>query len=158
MDKVYNTINLVVERLLVLIFGLLVLDVLWQVISRYALGSPSSFTEEFARFSLIWLAILSTAYLSGQRAHLSMDYWIRKLPPDQRLKRDFVIECLILVFVVVVFVIGGINLVYITLRLGQQSSVLEIPLGVIYGIVPFSGFVMIFYSVYHMQRIIKSKG
>jgi TRAP-type C4-dicarboxylate transport system permease small subunit len=149
-------INSVVERLLVLIFSLLVLDVLWQVVSRYALGSPSSFTEEFARFSLIWLAILSTAYLSGQRAHLAMDYWIRKLPQNERQKRDFVIECLILGFVIVVFVIGGTNLVYTTLRLGQQSAVLEIPLGIIYGIVPFSGLIMIFYSAYHMQRILKS--
>ena len=62
MKKIYTSINRGIEILLVVIFGLLVIDVVWQVVSRYLVGQSSSFTEEFARFALIWLAILTLSY------------------------------------------------------------------------------------------------
>ncbi|MEL6970438.1 MAG: TRAP transporter small permease subunit, partial [Bacteroidota bacterium] len=64
MQKTYHYINRIVTALLVGIFGLLVVDVLWQVFGRYVLGQSFSFTEELARFALIWLAILGAAYLN----------------------------------------------------------------------------------------------
>jgi TRAP-type C4-dicarboxylate transport system permease small subunit len=143
-------INRIIEYLLVGIFALLVLDVLWQVFSRYVIGRSSSFTEEFARFALIWLAILGAAYLNGQRGHLAIDFWIKKLPAKQQQRRAIIIEVLMLLFALIIMVIGGSNLVYITLSLGQKSSVLDIPLGVVYAIVPFSGLLIIFYSIYHI--------
>ena len=36
------------ELLLIGLMALLVVDVLWQVLSRYVLASPSSFTDEVA--------------------------------------------------------------------------------------------------------------
>ena len=53
MHKIYIFLNKAIENLLVIIFGALVLDVVWQVASRYLIGQSSSFTEEFARFALI---------------------------------------------------------------------------------------------------------
>jgi TRAP-type C4-dicarboxylate transport system permease small subunit len=57
---------------------------------------------------------------------------------------------LMLAFALVVMVIGGINLVYITLHLGQTSSALQVPLGLVYSIVPISGCFIIFFSIYHI--------
>lgn len=150
MKKLYRQVNRFIEVFLVIIFGLLVLDVLWQVISRYLIGRSSSFTEEFARFALIWLSILGAAYLNGQRAHLSIDFWMKKLPLPQQRRRMVIIESMMLVFALVIMVIGGGNLVYLTLSLGQKSSALEVPLGVVYAIVPFSGLLIVFYSLYHI--------
>lgn len=150
MKNLYTSINRVIEYLLIIIFGLLVIDVLWQVFSRYIIGRSSSFTEEFARFALIWLSILGAAYLNGQRGHLAIDFWLKKLPPAQQRRRMIIIESMMLLFALVIMVIGGGNLVYITLSLGQKSSVLGIPLGVVYSIVPFSGLLIVFYSLYHI--------
>jgi len=61
MDKIYQSLNRIIEFMLVVIFSLLVLDVLWQVFGRYVLNQSFSFTEEFARFALIWLSILGAA-------------------------------------------------------------------------------------------------
>ena len=36
--------------LLALLMGAAVLNVVWQVLSRFALGAPSSFTDELARY------------------------------------------------------------------------------------------------------------
>ncbi|MEM6771445.1 MAG: TRAP transporter small permease [Bacteroidota bacterium] len=152
MKTVYDTLNRTIEVLLVIIFSLLVLDVLWQVFGRYVLGQSFSFTEEFARFALIWLTILGAAYLNGKQEHLAMDYWLNKLPPDQREQRRGIIEVLMAVFALVVMVIGGGNLVYTTFSLGQVSAAMGLPLGGIYAIVPISGLCILFFSFYNLRR------
>ncbi|MFK7932249.1 MAG: TRAP transporter small permease [Saprospiraceae bacterium] len=152
MEKLYHSINRAIEIILIAIFALLVLDVLWQVFGRYVLGRSFSFTEEFARFALIWLSILGAAYLNGKREHLSMDFLLRKLEPEQLSKRMQIIEILMFVFALVVMVIGGGNLVYTTLYLGQTSPAMQVSLGYVYAIVPLSGLLIMFFSIYNIQR------
>lgn len=153
MQKMYTLINKIIEGLLVAIFGLLVIDVVWQVISRYIVGQSSSFTEEFARFSLIWLTVLGAAYINGQQeGHLAMDFLLSKLPEAKRKGRQKVIQISMALFALVVMVIGGGNLVYTTLRLGQTSSALHLPLGYVYAIVPLSGLIIIFFSWYNIKK------
>ncbi|MFT5167233.1 MAG: TRAP-type C4-dicarboxylate transport system permease small subunit [Saprospiraceae bacterium] len=151
MTKTYQIINRIIEFLLVSIFVLLVIDVLWQVFSRYVIGQSYSFTEELARFALIWLSILGAAYLNGRRDHLSMDFLLRKLSVEQLKKRLQIIEALMFIFALVVMVIGGGNLVYTTLYLGQISPALHISLGYVYAIVPVSGLLIMFFSVYNIS-------
>ncbi len=152
MTKIYDFINRVIENLLILIFALLVIDVLWQVFGRYVLQQSFSFTEEFARFALIWLSILGAAYLNGKREHLSMDFLLRKLSPEKKRKRMQIIEILMFIFALVVMVIGGGNLVYTTLYLGQVSPAMHISLGYVYAIVPISGLLIMFYSIYNFTQ------
>jgi TRAP-type C4-dicarboxylate transport system permease small subunit len=136
---------------------LLVVDVLLQVFSRYILNTSFTFTEELARFSLIWLSILGAAYLNGKRDHLSMDFLFQKFSEKLKKKVLFFIEICIILFALIVMVIGGFNLVYITLNLGQLSGTLRIPLGYIYAILPLSGLLVICFSIYHMGKINANK-
>jgi len=153
MEKMYVALNKVIEAFLVIIFGLLVLDVVWQVVSRYIVGQSSSFTEEFARFALIWLTVLGAAYINGQReGHLSMDFLLSKLPKEKRYRRERIIQIIMALFALVVMIVGGGNLVYTTLTLGQVSPALNVPLGFVYAIVPISGLIIIFFSIYHFQK------
>jgi TRAP-type C4-dicarboxylate transport system permease small subunit len=152
MHKIYIFLNKAIENLLVIIFGALVLDVVWQVASRYLIGQSSSFTEEFARFALIWLAILGAAYINGQPSgHLSMDFLVDKLPPAQQRTRRQRIQYFMILFAVVVMVIGGGNLVYTTLKLGQTSPALHVPLGYVYAIVPVSGLLIVYFCIYRIK-------
>lgn len=154
MEKTYLLLNKIIENLLVVIFGLLVIDVVWQVISRYVVGQSSSFTEEFARFSLIWLTVLGAAYINGSKeGHLSMDFLLSKLPEKKRVKRKKVIQVLMAFFALIIMVLGGGNLVYTTLSLGQVSSALQVPLGFVYAIVPVSGLMILFFSIYNIKKL-----
>ncbi|MDO1513864.1 TRAP transporter small permease [Maribacter confluentis] len=153
MQKIYTILNSCIEYLLVTIFGLLVIDVVWQVVSRYVIGQSSSFTEEFARFSLIWLTVLGAAYINGQKeGHLSMDFLLSKLSGEKRKRRQKVIQICMAIFALVIMVIGGGNLVYTTLSLGQTSSALHVPLGYVYAIVPVCGIIIIFFSFYNIKK------
>lgn len=154
MQKLFSLLNKIIEGLLVTIFGLLVLDVVWQVVSRYIVGQSSSFTEEFARFSLIWLTVLGAAYINGQKeGHLAMDFLLTKLPLAKRKRRQKVIQIVMAIFALIVMVIGGGNLVFTTLHLGQTSSALHIPLGYIYAIVPLCGLIIMFFSWYNIKNL-----
>lgn len=152
-DVIFDKACKIMEVVLIAIFGLLVIDVLSQVFSRYVLNTSFAFTEELARFSLIWLSILGAAYLNAKRLHLTMDFLYQKFSEKNKKKALLFTEVCIFVFALIVMVIGGFNLVYITLHLGQLSGTLEIPLGYIYAILPISGLLIMWFSVYHFFKI-----
>ncbi|MGI9531661.1 TRAP transporter small permease [Lutimonas sp.] len=156
-EIIFNKVNKFLEVFLMLIFSLLVLDVLFQVFSRYLLGGSYSWTEEFARFSLIWMTIVGTAYLNAKKEHLSMDFLYQRLTEKNQRKVSILIEVFVFLFALIVMVIGGGNLVYTTLQLEQLSGTLRIPLGYVYAVLPFSGFLIMCYSIYHISNILSNK-
>ncbi|WP_034886289.1 TRAP transporter small permease [Gillisia sp. JM1] len=139
---------------LVFLLVLMVIAVLWQVFSRYVLNSPSSFTEELARYLFIWIGILGAAYAAGQQTHLAIDILPPKLDPVNRVRLRIGINTLIILFCATVLVVGGGNLVYVNYELGQSSAALNLPLSYVYSIVPVSGLLVIFYK---LNEIIHSK-
>jgi len=142
-----KTLDLILSRLLIIIMSVMVVNVVWQVASRYILQSPSTFTDELAGFLLIWLGLLGAAYLTGQNGHLAIDLLLDKLTGKNKMILDAIIRMLILFFAVSVLIIGGIRLVYLTFVLEQLSSVLQISLGYIYVVLPISGFIIAYYCI-----------
>jgi TRAP-type C4-dicarboxylate transport system permease small subunit len=132
------------------------INVLWQVFSRFILQNPSSFTEELARYMLIWIGLLGASYVSGQKMHLAIDLLSTKLKGKSKSLLEIVIQILVLLFSLFVMVVGGIRLVQITLTLNQISAALQIPLGYIYMVVPISGGLMVFYSIYYIVHETKN--
>lgn len=140
------------ERVLVVIMSLMVINVLWQVASRYILQSPSSFTDELSRYLLIWLSLLGAGYVTGKRMHLSINLLMQKLPEERQRVLNTIIYSLVAVFALLAMVIGGIRLVYIVFTLGQTSPALEIPIGIVYIVLPISGLVIIYYSILNITH------
>lgn len=52
-----------------------------QVIFRYILNSPLTWSEEFARYSFVWISYLGCAYCVGVDGHTSITALRDKLPP-----------------------------------------------------------------------------
>ncbi len=132
----------------------MVINVLWQVISRYFLGTPSSFTDELARYLMIWLGILGAAYVSGQNLHVAIDVLPSRLSTKTQVKLKLIVSVLILLFCLFAMVIGGSRLVYITYALDQYSPALQVPMALVYLVIPISGVLIIYYKV---SDIIKNK-
>jgi TRAP-type C4-dicarboxylate transport system permease small subunit len=135
------------EISLSILLGAMVLNVLWQVASRYLLNDPSAFTDELSRYMLIWLGLFGAAYASGQNLHVSIDLLRRKLNEQQTQIQNTVIRSVIILFALVM-IIGGIRLVYISFYLGQLSSAMQLPLGYVYAALPLSGLLIIFYTLH----------
>lgn len=159
----YNTtmtlrarIDKALEYLLVLLMGSLVLDVVWQVASRYILKNPSSFTDELATFLLIWVGLAGAAYVKGKNQHLAIDILHSKLNPLQLNHMMILINILVAAFCLFVMVVGGSWLVYTRFVLGQVSASLQIPVGYVYAIVPLSGLLMVYYSTDDIIQLAKN--
>ncbi|AWX43678.1 Putative TRAP transporter small permease protein [Flagellimonas maritima] len=145
--RLRKTIDKVLANILVIIMALMVLNVLWQVGSRFILGSPSSFTDELARYLLIWVGILGAAYISGQNMHVAIDVFPRRLGPTAQKWLKVIVRLLVIVFCLAAMVVGGSRLVYITYALGQNSPALQVPLAVVYMVIPISGLLIIYYKI-----------
>ncbi|MCD4710804.1 MAG: TRAP transporter small permease [Bacteroidales bacterium] len=150
-------LNRVLEVFLVFLMSVLVLDVLWQVFSRYLLSSPSSFTDELAGFLLIWVGMLGAAYVAGRKEHLAIDILIQKSPPDRQRLLVYIIRSLVFLFALSVMVTGGVILMYTRFVLQVKSAALQLPLGYVYSVLPISGLIIMFYEVLHIIEIKKSK-
>lgn len=153
----HNTLNRVLEIFLVTLMSVLVIDVLWQVTSRYLLSSPSSFTDELAGFLLIWVGLLGAAYVAGRKEHLAIDILLQKTRESRRRNLELIIFLSMLVFALTVMVIGGAWLVYSRFILKVVSAALQLPLGYVYLILPLSGLLIMYYSIYHIRQLYVSE-
>ena len=130
-----------------MLLGVMVLNVSWQVFSRYVLANPSSFTDELARYLMIWLGVLGTAYVSGKRLHVAIDILHSQLSLSSQKTMQKVIFSIVILATFLIFIIGGSRLVYLSYLLGQKSAALQIPLYLVYVCVPLSGACIIFYKI-----------
>jgi TRAP-type C4-dicarboxylate transport system permease small subunit len=156
MNRFAKKLNKVLEITLVVLMSVLVVDVLWQVFSRYLLSSPSSFTDELAGFLLIWVGVLGAAYVAGRQEHLAIDILLQKSSPARQYRLLVVIRSLIFLFAFFVMVVGGIVLMYTRFVLQVKSAALQLPLGYVYIVLPISGLIIMFYEVLHLIHLKKA--
>ncbi|MEZ4939235.1 MAG: TRAP transporter small permease [Saprospiraceae bacterium] len=141
-----TTIDKYLGYFLAALLALMTLDVLWGVFTRYALGGQASWSEELARFLLIWIGILGAAYASGQRMHLAIELLLPKLEPRRQRRLLSFINLLILGFAFAVLVVGGLRLMYITHTLEQLSPAMQLPMAGVYAVLPLSGLLVMYYK------------
>ncbi len=140
-----NRLNATVTRwlghIVVALLVAMVLNVLWQIASRYLLGQPSAFTEEIARFLLIWLGLLGAAYASSFGDHIALD-----LLPMPQAWRDR-IQRLAMAALGLLLTSGGVWLVRFTAELEQRSAALNLPLAWVYLAAPLAGALILFFTL-----------
>ena len=145
--KLRKQVDKILGTSLAIIMGVMVINVLWQVFTRFVVGTPSSFTDELARYLMIWVGVLGAAYISGRRMHVAIDLLPARLNKAGQTKLKTFVNSIIIAFCLTAFVIGGLRLVYITFTLKQSSPALQIPLAVVYSVIPISGILIIYYKI-----------
>lgn len=148
-------IDKILEVVLIFITSVLVIDVLWQVLSRYILSSPSSFTDELAGFLLIWVGVLGAAYVAGKQEHLAIDLMLQKASPKNQKRLVSIINIFILAFAITVMVVGGTWLVITRFKFDVVSAAIQIPLGYVYMVLPLSGLLITYYSIHIIRNNIR---
>ncbi len=154
--KPSRAIDRLVGNVLVVVMAVSVVNVLWQVFTRFALANASSFTEELARYLLMWMGMFGGAYAVGRGRHLAIDLLPRRLEGRSLAYWRAAVAVVILGFAAIVLVAGGMRLVVITLQLGQRSAALGIPLGYVYLVLPLSGALMIWYATSDLVAAVRT--
>ncbi len=151
-----KSIDKALEWILVFLLSFLVIDVLWQVASRYLMKSPSNFTDELAGYLLIWVGLLGAAYVAGKGEHLAIDLLLQKSSPKRKLKLQMIISVVVILFAMAVLVLGGSWLVYTRFYLSVKSSALGMPLGVVYLVLPVSGVLITYFEIDNIYNMVKT--
>lgn len=155
MDKAKNILDQILKVVSVVLFIAMVLLTTYQVIARYIFKSPSSISEVLTRYAFVWLIIVSATYVFGQRDHIAITFLRDKFKGMGRKIIDVAIECVIIIFSATIMVYGGFTVTRMNML--QYDSMLNIPTGIVYSIIPVCGVLIILYSIYNIIQSVKTK-
>lgn len=145
-----RTLFLVSSTILVL----LAVGAIWQVFSRYVLNAPNPYTEELLRIGLIWLTMLGASYAFGTNQHLSFSLVRDRLSGRQGRLLETVNSIVIIAFVAIVMIKGGIDLSVITWD--ENTPILLVPRAVVNISLPLAGIIILFYQAFHLADVYRS--
>lgn len=132
---------------LIIAVFLLVVDVVWGVFTRYVMGEQAKWTEELARFLLVWVALLGGAVAFGTKGHLGVDYFVGLFAPEARKLMAVIAHLIVLFFAVSIFLLGGWRVVSDSLTMEQMTPALGWKMGYVYLALPIAGVFMVIYTI-----------
>lgn len=153
MESLKNVLDKILSMVCVVIFIAMVLLTTYQVTVRYVFKSPSSISETLTRYLFVWLIILSATYVFGQRDHICITALKSTFSKGGQKIASIFGECVIILFSVLIMIYGGG--VITKMNMLQYDSILNIPVGVIYSVIPICGVLIIFYSIINIIKYTK---
>ena len=110
-----------------------------------------------ALFLLIWVSMLGAAVVYEEKAHLGVDYFVGKLDAPAQRWAGLMVDFIVMLFSLLVLVYGGWVLVVETLKAGQVSTALGMPMGYVYMAVPISGVFFVLFGLGHIAATLAAK-
>ena len=114
-----------------------------QVVARYVLETPLSWSEELARFLLMWLSMLSAAYAFKTGAHFALRILVMQLPETLRRAVSLLVHVVVIVFFAILLYYA---VVFVAGVSGHRAPALQIPMELPYASVVV-GTALILYEV-----------
>ncbi|GAA1749753.1 TRAP transporter small permease [Agromyces humatus] len=142
----------VLAVLCIIAFVALVAIVSWQVFTREILNNSAPWTEEAARYTFIVLAVLAAAYVFSERGHIAVEMLVEKLPLGVQKVMGIVIELIVMIFILLVFIIGGSRVAENAWN--QDIATLPLSVGQVYLVLPIAGVIILFFSLAHIIGIL----
>ena len=112
-----------------------------QVLFRFVLSSPLSWSEELVRYVFVWSIFLTAAIAFNLNSHISIDFLIVRYPPWLRRACAVGSWIAVILCVAILFVLGMQLIQSPSVRF-QKSPAMEIPMTVPYAAIPVGSLVM----------------
>lgn len=152
MNRMIGALDTAFRAVLAALMALMVLCVTWQIVSRYLLDAPSTWTEELSRFLLIWVGLLGGSYAYHVKMHLGLDLLTARLPPRAKRLQALFVHAAVMFFAVAALIVGGFRLVWLNYELAQYSAALDVPMAAVYSSLPLSGLMLVVYAAMAMVQ------
>ena len=151
MQQIIETLNRWLKAVIVTLVAATAGIVILNVCSRYFFQMSLSWSAELARYMMVWIAFLGAAVLVDGNRHLKVDLWRKSISKKARLIRDTFIAGISLLFFGAITVFG---FKLVVLSGGQAaSSITWLPMGAVYAVIPFSGFLMVLAAVLRIRNL-----
>lgn len=154
LDKVCRSLSHATKMFIAIVMGTLLVLIFTQVMLRFLFASSLLWIEELGRFMFVWLMFLGVSIGVYQNKHIAITFMWGLLP---RLGTRL--------FQLLSILLGGIFFVFLTykgfefslINLAGESSVLFIPLGYVYFIMPLASLLCVIYSLNALLRFLSGK-
>jgi TRAP-type C4-dicarboxylate transport system permease small subunit len=146
---VSDFLNRICELALVILLAGMAVVVFLQVLFRYVLHLPLFWTEEFARYCLVWASLLGAAVALKRGEHIAVTFFLDTFPKRAARALTMVAQVSVLL-ILAVMVWGGIKLVLVTSA--QISPALRISMAVPYLALPIGSIIMLFHVFSSMMQ------
>ncbi len=138
--RIYLVFDGIIEHTLAIMLVVMVVNVAFNVFTRYVFYLPIIWAEEFARYIMIWFAYLGMGLALRDHDHVSLVVVKELASPSIRKVIDFIINMFILSFLVL---LTYLSLKYMDRLKGQTSPAMGISMQVPYFSVCAGAFLMV---------------
>lgn len=150
-------INKVVCTFLTIVFTIMVTVIFAQVVFRYALSHPLSWSEELARYLFIWATFLGASVAFYEGTHISVHLFVEKIRNIRVRALVMVIADFCCLWFLGMYVYDGFIVSSRIFNLGQFSPSMEwLPIGLVFLAIPIGSLFMILNVLAYTLRHINS--
>lgn len=143
MKKILNNLE---EYILVVLFPLMTIIVFAATMTRYMKLGSIPWSEELARYIMVWIAYIGASLGVKKNAHLGVEIIMNMLPGKLKALSKYVRFAIILIFNVLI-ILFSYKVMNHQINMGQVSPALSIPIWIAYLAIPVGAFLMIVRSI-----------
>lgn len=141
----------IIDGIAVVLFACITAVTFYQVVARYVFNASPSWSEELARYLMIWLVFVGAAIAYRFSAHLGVDYFTSLLP--KKVARYWAVAIhLAVACILLVFITAGTDMLEIGAR--QVSSALRLPMTLPFLAVPVGGAMLLIENITQILTIV----
>ena len=140
------------EIVLCILLSFLTIITFSQVVARYVFEAPLSWSEELARFILLWLAMLSAAYGFKIKTHFALMFIVNRTSLKFRIYIYFYVTLIVSVFLIIFIYYSFIFVMGVN---GHLAPALQIPMEIPYSSTIVGGILMLYYVLTNLVDEIK---
>lgn len=155
MSRLRKLLDNVLNVLAGVSFIAMVLLTCWQVLTRYILGNPSSWSEELVSYLFAWMSLFGASLVTGERGHMNIPLFVERSKPGMQKALAIFAEVIACIFSLVILVYGGVQIT--SLAMGQMTSSLGVSVGVFYVALPAVGVLNIIYTIMNIIELANGK-
>ena len=136
-------------------FLVMVVLTCWQVITRYLLNNPSSWSEELVSYMFAWMSLFGASIVTSERGHMNIPILVEMTSPTAQKLLKCLGEVIAFLFSAIILLYGGLQIT--NLAMGQMTSSLGVPIGIFYIVLPASGILNMIYTALNIADILSGK-
>lgn len=121
-----------------------------QIVSR-VFFSAVGWTEEVARFLLVWITFLAGTLAFQRGRHIAVTFAVDALPLPLRKLARLAALAIVLAFMVTLVIIGHR---YMQVQSFQKSAALRLSMTYVYAVIPLSAGIMAWYALVDMVEVL----
>jgi len=152
MNTFRNGITRKLNMLAGLSFLAMVILTCWQVLTRYALKNPSTWSEELVGYLFAWMSLMGASLITCERGHMNIPILVEKCSPGMQKLLNCFGEIIAFLFSAIILTFGGVRIT--TLAMGQMTSSLGVPIGIFYIVLPLCGILNMIYTLLNVADIL----